>query len=150
MNQLWSQLESRASMESIMAHAGQVGTGFMSRYAAAARYGELRQMAAPATLDIGALDLGVEDHATAAPLTVRRTDEALDALESILLTELLIARDMTVLTGRSIEHGAGVAAALASIDAACAAVGPVSLRADVHAALQPLLTTTILDAADSA
>jgi histidine ammonia-lyase len=150
MNQLWSQLERRVSMESIMAYAGQVGTGFMSRYAAAAKYAELRQLAAPATLDIGALDLGVEDHATAAPLTVRRTEEALDALESILLTELLIARDMTVLTGRSIEHGAGVAAALASIDAACAAVGPVSVVADVHAALQPLLTTTILGAADAA
>jgi histidine ammonia-lyase len=107
-------------------------------------------LAAPATLDIGALDLGVEDHATAAPLTVRRTELALDALESILLTELLTSRDMAAMAGRSVGHGAGVTAALGVIEAACAAVGPVSSVAEVHAALQPLLATTILEAADSA
>ena len=150
MNNLWTTLESGVSMERIMAYGGQVGTGFLSRYAAAARYAELRQLAAPATLDIGALDLGVEDHATAAPLTVRRTEQALDALESILLTELLTARDMAALAHRTIGHGAGVTAALATVDAACAAVGPMTSAADVHAALQPLLATTILDAADGA
>ena len=150
MNQLWTRLLAGASMEAISTYASQAGTGFLSRYAAAARSAELRQLAAPATLDIGALDLGVEDHATAAPLTVRRTEQALDLLESILLTELLIDRDVFVLTGKPERHGAGVAAAVAAIDRGCAAVGPVAVVADVHAALQPLLTTTILEAADAA
>jgi histidine ammonia-lyase len=50
--------------------------GLRLRYPAAALFAELRQLAAPATLDIPPLDLGVEDHATAAPLTVRRPGSA--------------------------------------------------------------------------
>jgi histidine ammonia-lyase len=150
MNQLWTRLLSSASMETISEYASQTGTGFLSRYAAAARYAELRTLAGPATLDIGALDLGVEDHATAAPLTVRRTEQALDALEAILLTELLTDRDCFAILGLTEGLGAGVAAAMSTIDRACAAVGPVSVVADVHAALQPLLTADILEAADTA
>jgi histidine ammonia-lyase len=148
MNQLWTRLLSGASMESISGYASQPGTGFLSRYAAATRFAELRQLAGPATLDIGALDLGVEDHATAAPLTVRRTEQALDLLEAILLTELLTSRDCIAMLGRTERLGSGVAAALAAIDRACAGVGPVAVVADVQAALLPLLTTTILEAAD--
>jgi histidine ammonia-lyase len=61
------------------------------RYASAARAAELRSLASPATLDVGPLDLGVEDHATNAPLAVRRTDEALALLEDLLAAELLTA-----------------------------------------------------------
>ena len=61
------------------------------RYAGAARAAELRTLADPATLDVAQLDLGVEDHATMAPLAVRRTDEALGVAEDVLATELLTA-----------------------------------------------------------
>jgi histidine ammonia-lyase len=45
--------------------------GLQLRYPAAALYAELRQLAAPATLDVPPQDLGVEDHGTAAPFSVR-------------------------------------------------------------------------------
>ena len=106
-------------MAQVMEYAVQQGTGFLSRYAAASRAADLRQLAAPATLDIGALDLGVEDHSTAAPITVRRTEDALDALETILLVELLTARDGFAIVGREEPLGAGVAAAMRVIDQAC-------------------------------
>ena len=61
------------------------------RYAAAARTAELRSLAGPATLDVGPLDLGVEDHATAAPLAVVRTDAAIGLVEDVLAVELLVA-----------------------------------------------------------
>ena len=67
--------------------------GLQLRYPAAALFAELKQLAAPATLDIPPLDLGVEDHATAAPLTVRKTDAALGLLEDLLAIELLLAHD---------------------------------------------------------
>ena len=51
------------------------------RYAGAARLAELRTLASPATLDVPVLDRGVEDHATNAPLAVRRTAEALELAE---------------------------------------------------------------------
>jgi len=155
MNQLWQRLfASGVDMVSVMAYAQQPGNGFLSRYAAAARAADLRQLAAPATLDIGALDLGVEDHATAAPTTVRRTEEALDALETILLVELLIDRDLFAIVGRPEPQGVGVAAAMRVIDRVClaagGAVGRAPMAADVHALLRPLLSTEILDAADAA
>jgi histidine ammonia-lyase len=59
------------------------------RYAGAARAAETRGLAGPATLDVGVLDLSVEDHATNAPLAVRRTDEALSLAEDVLTVELL-------------------------------------------------------------
>ena len=149
MNHLWTRMfAASVPMSTMLSYASQPGSGFLSRYAAAARYAELRQLANPATLDIGALDLGVEDHATAATITVRRTAEALDILEEILLVELLIDRDIFALVGGPGRRGAGVAAAIAVIDEACTAVGPAVSGADVHAALRPLLTTSILEAAD--
>jgi histidine ammonia-lyase len=155
MNQVWQRLfATDVDMPSVMAYAVQPGTGLLSRYAAAARNADLRQLAAPATLDIGALDLGVEDHATAAPTTVRRTGEALDALESILLVELLSARDALAILARPEPLGAGVAAAMRVMDQACqvmpATTGAAPTSADLHASILPLLTTTILDAADAA
>jgi histidine ammonia-lyase len=154
MNQVWQRLfTTDIDMAQVMEYAVQQGTGFLSRYAAASRAADLRQMAAPATLDIGALDLGVEDHSTAAPITVRRTEDALDALETILLVELLTARDGFAIVGRHEPLGAGVAAAMRVIDRACQAGPPQAtstMGADLHAMLLPLLTTTILDAADAA
>ena len=68
--------------------------GLQLRYPAAATFSALRHLAAPATLDTPPLDIGVEDHATAAPLTVRLTGEALDLLEQILSIEALMANDV--------------------------------------------------------
>jgi histidine ammonia-lyase len=61
------------------------------RYATAARYTRLRQLADPVTLDVPSLDLGIEDHATNAPEAVQRTQESLDVLEDVLAAELLVA-----------------------------------------------------------
>src|SRR3954469_2213790 len=68
--------------------------GLHLRYAGAAAYAELRQLAGPASLDIGVLDQGVEDHSTGAPLSARKADEALDLLADVLAIELLLATDV--------------------------------------------------------
>jgi histidine ammonia-lyase len=84
--------------------------GLHQRYAAAAAYAELRQLAAPVSLDVGVLDLGVEDHSTAAPLSVRKADEALDVLSDILTCELLLAADILGLRPELPALGKGTAA----------------------------------------
>jgi histidine ammonia-lyase len=152
MNHLWARLFAAegSSMVDVIELMAQPGSGVMPRYAAAARYAELRGLAGPATLDIAPLDLGQEDHATAATITVQRTAEAFDALEEILVVELLLARDTLRFAGAPARHGAGTAAALAALADACTTFGPASMTADVVAALTPLLSTTILDAADAA
>jgi histidine ammonia-lyase len=152
MNHLWARLfrSGGTPLVDVIELMAQPGTGVMPRYAAAARYAELRGLAGPATLDIAPLDLGQEDHATAATITVQRTSEALDALEEILVVELLLARDVQRFGDATIRHGVGTAAALAALDKACTAFGPASMTADVVAGLAPLLSTTILDAADAA
>ena len=71
-----------------------VGYGLQLRYPAAALFPELKQLAAPASLDTPPLDLDVEDHGTSAPLSVRKTDTALGLLEDLLAIELLLARDV--------------------------------------------------------
>src|SRR6266851_2510247 len=99
-----------------------VAYGLQVRYPAAARYAELRQLAAPATLDTPPLDLGVEDHGTGAPLSVCKADAALGALEDVLACELLLARDL--LTGADAKLGSGTKAALQLIEEAIAAAEP--------------------------
>lgn len=68
--------------------------GLTLRYPAAATFAELKYLAAPASLDVPPLDIGVEDHATNAPLTVRLTSQALALLEEILSIEVLLAGDV--------------------------------------------------------
>ena len=68
--------------------------GLQLRYPAAATFSALRHLAAPATLDTPPLDIGVEDHATGAPLTIGLTGGALDRLEEILSIEVLMANDV--------------------------------------------------------
>jgi histidine ammonia-lyase len=103
------------------------------RYAAAAAYAELRQLAAPVSLDVGVLDQGVEDHSTAAPLSVRKADEALDLLADILAIELLLAADVLDLRAELPELGCGTAALYGSARGAIAALSDRSTDA-VHAA----------------
>jgi histidine ammonia-lyase len=90
--------------------------GVSLRYAAAAECAELRQLAGPATLDIPPLDLGIEDHATGAPLSVRRTEAALDHLEAILAVELLMARDLLKSGKPPRRIGVGAASLMAELD----------------------------------
>ena len=99
-----------------------VGTGAIAnrlglslRYPAAAVYSELRQLAQPASLDTPVQDIGVEDHATGAPLSVRRTDDALAALESLLTIEMLIAHDVLTTSPDLPALGRRTGAALAVI-----------------------------------
>jgi histidine ammonia-lyase len=117
--------------------------GPLWRYAAAARYAELRELAAPATLDIGPLDNGVEDHATNAPGTVRRTEQALEALEDILAVELVMAREAVDPASGALGIGAQTAfGQLGQILAAHA--GRASN--DAHAAVRDGLRARILPA----
>jgi histidine ammonia-lyase len=114
--------------------------GLQLRYPAAALFPELKQLAAPATLDIPPLDLGVEDHHTAAPLSVRKTDIALGLLEDLLAIELLLARDLLGLRPEESVLGAGPEAALRMVEEAITVADP---RPDaVHRALRQRFPVT--------
>src|SRR5215472_17800688 len=108
--------------------------GLQLRYPAAAVFSELRQLAGPATLDTPPLDLGVEDHGTGAPLSVRKTDTALGLLEDLLAVELLLARDVLATARARPELGAGTGAALTTVEKAIAAADPYADAA--HRALR--------------
>jgi histidine ammonia-lyase len=108
--------------------------GLQLRYPAAAVFPELKQLAAPATLDIPPLDLGVEDHHTAAPLSVRKTDMALGLLEDLLAIELMLARDLIGLRPTKSVLGAGPDAALRMVEEAITAAD--TLPDAVHRALR--------------
>jgi histidine ammonia-lyase len=108
--------------------------GLQVRYPAAALFAELKQLAGPATLDIPTLDLGVEDHGTAAPLTARKTDVALGMLEDLLAIELMLAHDLLSVAPTQHVLGAGTDAALRMVQEAITAADP---QADaVHRALR--------------
>jgi histidine ammonia-lyase len=94
--------------------------GVQLRYPAAAAFAELKQLAAPATLDVPPLDLGVEDHATSAPLSVDKTARALDLLDDLLAIELLMARDVLSVSGPLPLLGAGTTDALRTVEKAVA------------------------------
>ena len=95
--------------------------GMQVRYPAAAVLSELKQQAAPATLDTPPLDLGIEDHATGAPLSVRRTDAALGLLEDLLAAELMLAHDLLAGAPELPRLGVGTAVAQDLVEDAIAA-----------------------------
>ena len=101
-----------------------VAYGLQLRYPAAALFPELKQLAAPATLDTPPLDLGVEDHHTAAPLSVRKTDAALGLLEDLLAIELMLARDLLTITPTEPVLGTGTDAALRMVEEAITVADP--------------------------
>ncbi len=113
--------------------------GMHLRYAAAAAYAELRQLAAPVSLDIGVLDQGVEDHSTAAPSSVRKAEEALDLLADILTAELLLATDVLGLRPELPALGEGTAGLYASVRGAVAGLPDPSPDA-AHAAARATLS----------
>lgn len=90
--------------------------GLQLRYPAAALFPELKQLAMPATLDTPTLDLGVEDHGTSAPLSVRKTDTVLGLLEDLLAIELILAADLLRLTPTAPVLGAGTAEAFRMVE----------------------------------
>ena len=98
--------------------------GLQLRYPAAAVFTELKQLAAPASLDTPPLDLGVEDHGTGAPLSVRKADAALGLLEDLLAVELLLAHDVLAAAPVRPVLGSGTGAALRTVEQAIAAAGP--------------------------
>jgi histidine ammonia-lyase len=109
--------------------------GLSLRYPAAAAAGELRGLAAPVSLDIGVLELGVEDHSTAAPLAVRRTGEALDLLADVLTVELLLAADVLDLRRERPSLGRGTGIAYRAVRSAAA--GSVDRSPDaIHRAVR--------------
>jgi histidine ammonia-lyase len=116
--------------------------GLSLRYPAAAVFTELKQLAAPATLDAPPLDIGVEDHATSAPLSVRKTDTALGLLEDILSIELFLARDVLT-TYPAAKLGLGTAAALRTVERAMAEAGTDRSPASVHRRLRERLLDEI-------
>ncbi len=98
--------------------------GLALRYPAAAVSAELEQLAAPATLDVPSLEFGTEDHATGAPLGVRKADAAVGLLEDVLAVELLLASDVLATAPAPAVLGAGTAAALHLVHGAVAAAEP--------------------------
>jgi histidine ammonia-lyase len=131
MNHLWA--AAFASPDVLVFTGMQLGLAL--RYAAAAEYAELRQVAGPASLDIVPLDLAVEDHATGAPLSVERTEAALQHLEAILAIEMLMARDVLMSEDASVRVGAGAESVLASLDRVIDAGGPEASAGRVHRAV---------------
>ncbi len=115
-----------------------VPAGLALRYPAAAVFAELKHTAAPGTLDTPPQDLGIEDHGTGAPLTVRLTDRALELLEDLLAIETLIARDVLAVAkdpGPRLGHGTSAALhAITQAVAEGAAPEVVHLRVKQHLA----------------
>jgi len=88
--------------------------GMALRYPAAEVMAELRQLAAPATLDVPSVDSnGAEDHATGAPLAVRTTERALGLLERIVLVEMMLAHDVLSITRPTQRLGVAARKAIA-------------------------------------
>ena len=108
--------------------------GLALRYPAAAVFTELKQLAAPATLDAPPLDIGVEDHATSAPLSVRKTEAAVTLLEDLLTVELLLARDVLAALADQPRMGEGTRHALKLVSEVVATADPSP--ADIHQALR--------------
>jgi histidine ammonia-lyase len=119
--------------------------GLSLRYAAAAASAELRQLAGPASLDIPPVDFAIEDHATGAPLSVMRTETALDRLDDILAVELLMARDL--LLAGDVAVGVGTRAVLDFMSGTAGGVAPTASAAELHHAVKRSLTGDLLEAA---
>lgn len=129
MEHLWA-----AALDGITAPPAGPLFGLALRYPAAAAVSELRQLSAPATLDVPTLERGVEDHGTDAPLTVRQTERALDLLEDVLAAEVLLANDTLAIADAARTLGSGTTALRRTITDALAAAAPAPDA--VHAALR--------------
>jgi histidine ammonia-lyase len=151
LNHVWAAMTSGTDLAdvNVLTQAADFG-GLLMRYSGAARYTELRALAGPVSLDVGALDMAVEDHATNAPLCVRLDDEALDLLDDLLTIELLTCADILRVAAADARLGVGVTAALAELAAVRDALGPRPPADELHAAVRAALYDRILPAAEAA
>jgi histidine ammonia-lyase len=151
LNHVWAAMTSGTDLTDInvLTQAADFG-GLLMRYSAAARYTELRALAGPVSLDVGPLDIAVEDHATNAPLCVRLGDDALDLLDDMLTVEILTCADILRVAAADARSGVGVAAALAEVAAVRDALGPRPPADELHAAVRAALYDRILPAAEAA
>jgi len=118
--------------------------GLALRYPAAAVFAELKHLAAPATLDTPTLDLGVEDHASGAPLSIRVTDRSLDLVHDLLAIETLLARDMLMLAADPAALGHRTRALLDDLDdVAATSIG--AAPQDIHREARERLARSALD-----
>jgi histidine ammonia-lyase len=145
MNHLWDAAFADPSslLPEGMSRITHLGIGLFTRYAAGTRYSALRALADPATLDVGPLDMSIEDHATNAPETVRRTDEALDALEDILTIELLMAWGLLADVPRE-TLGTGGRSIMSELDDIIAGLPDGAQSSEVHAAVRSALREPLL------
>jgi histidine ammonia-lyase len=106
--------------------------GISLRYPAAAIFSDLKQLAAPATLDTPPLDIGTEDHGTGAPLSVRKTDEAVDLLEDLIIIELLLAQDVLATSQSARKLGVATGKALLTLREAIDSAPADASSSDIH------------------
>jgi histidine ammonia-lyase len=108
-------------------------------YSAAAVLAELKQLAAPVSLQCPPLDYDVEDHATLAPQAVLLTRQALRRLETILAIEALLAVDGLDHLDTLPRLGAGTHAAYQSVRAILRVAGRDASTAEVLEAVRRTL-----------
>jgi histidine ammonia-lyase len=147
LDHLWKLAFSGTMTPEVMAKMAD--SGLLVRYAAAVRAADLRGLANPVTLDIGTLDLGVEDHATNAPSAVARTMLALDALQDILAVEVLSSGWLITNLGIG-GLGRGTSAAVAALNLALEGLPPRPTSEDRHTAVREALVGRIREAAEAA
>jgi histidine ammonia-lyase len=116
-------------------------SGIKLRYPAAARITELKQLAAPATLDVPTLDMGVEDHGTGAPLSVSKTESAVNLVTDILAVEVLLARDLLPARDESASLGIGTRVLMGDVDRLLAEMSPASDVGAIHAAVRATIAS---------
>lgn len=122
--------------------AGMRGTSL--RYSGAAAAAALRLLANPASLDIGPLDLGIEDHATGAPMSIARTETALERLRDVLAVEVLMARDLLLVRSHETRPGSGAMAVLESVNRELRDFGAATESREFHAAAVRLMRERLL------
>jgi histidine ammonia-lyase len=151
MNHLWSATfaKSAGANRSVWGSTAEM-RGTSLRYAAAAAAAELRQMANPASLDVGALDLGIEDHATGAPIGIDRTDLALNRLQDILAVEMLMARDLLMVRRDDTRPGVGTKRWMMSLNEELKTLGPASESRQFHSATIRVMRERLLTEAGDA
>ena len=86
--------------------------------------GELKQLAAPATLGAPPLDFDVEDHATFAPQAVMLARRAVERLTLLLTIEAFLAADALGARGETPRLGEGTGRAYAELAALAGELDP--------------------------
>jgi histidine ammonia-lyase len=146
MNHLWERAfrASDSALPSGMRRMTRHGRGMFHRYAAASRSALLRSLAGPVTLDVGALDNNVEDHATNATEAARVTSDALDVLADVLAVELLMSRALLIDDETRPKLGTGTRLVLQVTDRVLGAIDADAPSGEAVAATKALLMTSEL------